>query len=50
LKKRAEIWIAFLEKLKMNRNEILKRAKQAAAINKKNRKDPRYVKVMGFLD
>lgn len=33
----------------MNRNEILKRAKQAAAINKKNRKDPRYVKVMGFL-
>jgi hypothetical protein len=33
----------------MNKQEILARAKKSAALNERNRKDQRYIKVMGFL-
>ena len=33
----------------MKREDILKQAKIAAALNKKNRRDPRYLRAIGFL-
>ncbi len=33
----------------MKREDILEQAKRAAALNKKNRRDPRYLRTIGFL-